>query len=59
MNSEVELWKLVWSIFGRLTRFFHTVMHPRNPYRVPPDFASLAQAYPPLQKLYVSIISLL
>ncbi|KAJ6542267.1 ribosomal RNA large subunit methyltransferase F-like protein [Mycena sp. CBHHK59/15] len=28
-------------------------MHPRNPYRIPPDFRQLAQTYPPLQPCLV------
>ncbi|KAJ6557965.1 S-adenosyl-L-methionine dependent methyltransferase [Mycena capillaripes] len=29
-------------------------MHPRNPYRIPPDFRQLAKAYPPLAPCIIS-----
>ncbi|KAJ7689384.1 hypothetical protein B0H17DRAFT_937225 [Mycena rosella] len=29
-------------------------MHPRNPYRIPPDFRQLAKAYPPLEPCLIS-----
>ncbi|KAJ7918461.1 S-adenosyl-L-methionine dependent methyltransferase [Mycena leptocephala] len=29
-------------------------MHPQNPYRIPPDFGQLAEAYPPLEPCIIS-----